>query len=261
MMAKRSSMAKRIFKLSAAVLLVCGTLNIPRADAVVGIPSIDRNYGWGWGWYGSGETQHGIYGDSAWSDTGMPSSADTAANDPNNGINDGRDDAEAQAAIAMDAARRNVQVTFESTPQWVFAAGEYDDSRMAYEQARNRVVAALSAQPAYQAALINRRDAEENIAALRRREADITELTRAAAEAMNARAAVAKIESDGFAKDVATTTAKEKLDIAAHAMMKLRQQERVAIQSDPDWLAAQQRYNAARSTLAGARLTQAEQLR
>jgi len=139
-----------------------------------------------------------------------------------------------------------VRDAFEKGGDYTKASGELKKSQDAYDAAYKAMVTKLSDQPAYAAAVGEQTKAESDLAAARAASADRAESAALAAQAMDARKVVHKLEADAADKDQAVKDAKAKIAASKSAVDALKKTFEETLKADPEYAAAKQAVDAAR---------------
>ena len=156
----------------------------------------------------------------------------------------------AKAEAVLLAAEAKAKRQFESSAQWTTAEDAVSKAQTDAQAANATVGSSMRAQPEYIQASAAVTKAEDKLQQAKDDGGDGSEISTAATELMTARSALGAIQTKAAAADPSVVAASEKLSSAYLAVEQLRKSETVAVQADPDWKAAKQAYNDARSKLA-----------
>ena len=162
----------------------------------------------------------------------------------------------AQAMITAASAR--VRATWKANPDLLAAEKELADKQAAYDDARAPVIAKLQQDPAYQGIRVAAAKAEQQVAAARGNSpatqpaAPSTDVVDAAKEKLEVKSALSNIEDKAIAADPAASRAKADLDASREKMKAMQAQFQAVLLNDPEYKAALEQLNAARSRLTAA---------
>ncbi|HUB25327.1 MAG TPA: hypothetical protein VL992_07845 [Tepidisphaeraceae bacterium] len=145
----------------------------------------------------------------------------------------------AEARANLNAVEQRLKTEFEASPEYKTAQDNIDAAKAAFDTEKQRVVAGLSDDPDYQAAVQKRKDAEAAIDQAH----DSTDVTQdqiadLAQQSMDAKTAVTQMESQAITDDTAASSAKSKLAAATNDFAALKQKFADSMQANPDWIAA-----------------------
>jgi hypothetical protein len=156
----------------------------------------------------------------------------------------GNELAAAQSKLKVVEAR--LQKEFDDSPELKAAVDGVIQAQAASDAARKRIVASLSGNPDYQAALQQRATAQQAFDQARQsNDLSQDQIAVLAQQAMTARAAVMKMENDALAAD--PSDAEKNLAAAKDELQQLRQKHQDSIKNDPDWKAAEKELEDART--------------
>jgi hypothetical protein len=159
----------------------------------------------------------------------------------------------AKAEAAMQAAEHKAKAAFEASDAWTGTQSNLDKAKAGLASARDTAIKSLSSNAAYEQAVAASKKAEADRDALRSSgSATPEQLISAANAVLTSRTAVTKAESDACNADPTVVAANAAVAQANTAMADLRTKERAAVEADPDWQAAKQQLDDAKSKLANA---------
>ena len=167
---------------------------------------------------------------------------------------------EEAAQAEMTSSRTRLAKQFESSDDVRAALHEVQDAQHAYDAAVAKANKQIKRDPDFKQAEADKQQAARKVEAVqaadRQATPDVTttqpgsfspEILRAAQQKLNAAAEVSAIAADHSQTDPAVNEAREKLETAADKLNGMKDKFDAALQSDPQWQAAKQKLDTART--------------
>jgi hypothetical protein len=143
-----------------------------------------------------------------------------------------------EALATMDLARMRAEAALESSPQWASANADLQNALAELTAARDRIRLALSSRADYQAAIEQKKSAEDLATALHERGATVDQTMPAAQRDLQASQSISRIEREAMANDPQLVEARARLQSAVAARQQLQAGLRDQVINDPKWVAA-----------------------
>ncbi|MFI5382509.1 MAG: hypothetical protein ACHRHE_24730, partial [Tepidisphaerales bacterium] len=155
-----------------------------------------------------------------------------------------RADVSKAQGVANQAAAK-VREGFESGAEWQAASAAQKQAQADVDAARKRVIDAVHDSAAYKQAQVTKKTADAELAQLKADNVGTDDLTQGATKAMNAGAALSKMEAEALAGDAKFIEAKKRLLDANAKLAVLGKQVDELVKADPAWQSARKEVDAA----------------